>query len=477
LSQNRRRRRIGRRASGPLLKSVAYWNSEIETLPWAEVERWQAGRIAAMLPALRQRSGLYAALHANGVDTLLLRQLADLQALPFTTKDDVRAAQDAATAAEPFGSNQGVPLHDIVQAISSSGTTGQPVYYALTAADLEVFTDAIAHTWFTAGIRRDDVVAHLVGLPMVAGGLPYADGFRRIGSTLCWLGGFATERILREMRRLRVTALLATTSFATYLAGPWDEVGRETGVASQLQKVLCGGEPGLNQPEIRERIRRGLGVAHLRETMGLGDVIPAMWGECEAEDGMHFNAQRYVAIELIDPASGAVLPWAAGATGEIVYTAFEREATPLVRYRSRDHALVLGVEPCRCGRTSPRIRCIGRTDDMLIYKAMNVFPTAIRDLVARTFAGRVDPALLRIWKEHKDQVRFDAAIPLDVEATAAVRAEAYPQLAAEIEALIRAQLQVRVAPTVLAPGALPRSAYKNSLLAVRGAPLTEPRQK
>lgn len=449
-------------------KSVAYWNSELETRPWAEVESWQAGRIAVMLPALRRRSGLYAALHASVADAPAIRQLADLQNLPFTMKDDVRAAQDAGSATEPFGSNQGVPLQDIVQAISSSGTTGQPIYYALTEGDLEVFTDAIANTWFTTGIRRDDVVAHLVGLPMVAGGLSYADGFRRIGAALCWLGGFATERILREMRRLRVSALLATTSFATYLSGQWDEVGRETGVPSQLRKVLCGGEPGLNQPEIRERIRRGLGIEHLREAMGLGDVISAMWGECDAEDGMHFNAQRYVAIELIDPASGQVVPWSAGATGEIVYTAFAREATPLVRYRSRDHALVLGADRCSCGRTSPRIRCIGRTDDMLIYKAMNVFPTAIRDLITRAFAGRLDP-VLRIWKEHKDQVRFDTPIPIDVEATATVPAEAYARLADEIEALVRGQLQVRVAPTVLAPGTLPRSTYKNSLLAVRGA--------
>jgi phenylacetate-coenzyme A ligase PaaK-like adenylate-forming protein len=155
-----------------------------------------------------------------------------------------------------------------------------------------------------------------------------------------------------------------------------------------------------------------------------------------------------------------VLPWREGATGEIVYTALAREATPLVRYRSRDHALVTGAGACACGRTSPRMRCIGRTDDMLIYKAMNVFPTAIRDLITQAFAGQVDPAL-RIWKEHKDQVRFDEAIPLDIEAAA------YAQLSRDIEALVRAQLQVRIAPTIVAPGTLPRSAYKNSLLAVR----------
>src|SRR3954470_13580515 len=172
---------------------------------------------------------MYARLHANAAAAPRLRGLADLQALPFTTKDDIRAAQDAATAAAPFGDNQGVAGAAIVQAVSSSGTTGRPLYYALTARDVETIGDAVANVWFTAGIRKDDVVAHLVGLPMVAGGLPYADGFRRIGATLCWLGGFPTERILREMRHLRVTALLATTSFALHLADRWDEVGAETG--------------------------------------------------------------------------------------------------------------------------------------------------------------------------------------------------------------------------------------------------------
>ncbi|HEU5296771.1 MAG TPA: AMP-binding protein [Burkholderiaceae bacterium] len=443
----------------------AYWNAELETLAWDEVERWQAGRIAAMLPALRQRSRLYARLHADLSGEPAMRDLADLASLPFTLKDEIRIAQERSSPEQPFGDNQAMPSSDIVQAISSSGTTGAPLYYALTARDVEIFADAIANVWFTAGIRRGDTVAHLVGLPMVAGGLPYADGFRRVGATLCWLGGFPTERILRDMRRLRVTALLATTSFALYLAARWDDVGRETGLPSSLTKVLGGGEPGLGVPDIRTRIERGLGLMHLRETMGLGDVLPSMWGECEVQDGMHFNAQRYVAVELIDPASGQRVPWSDGATGELVYTAFDRDATPLVRYRSRDHARVSGVR-CACGRTSPRIRCIGRTDDMLIYRGMNVFPSAIRDRVLQRFADRVEP-ILRIVKDHKDQVRFDDALPLEVESPLALDDAQRAALAAEIEADIRNQLQVRVAVTVLPPDSLPRGTYKNALVAVR----------
>lgn len=442
-----------------------YWNPQLETLPWPEVERWQAGEIEKALSVIRRRSDLYRALHTGLPTDVRVAGFGDLARLPFTTKEDVRAAQEAATDEAPLGLNQAVPLAGIVQTLSSSGTTGRPLYYGLTHHDVEVFNDAIANTWYTAGVRADDVVAHLVGLPMVAGGLPYADGFRRIGATLAWLGGFPTDRILREMRRLRCTALLATTSFGLYLAEQWEEVGRETGMTSRLAKVLCGGEPGLNQPEIRDRIRRGLGISHLRETMGLGDVISAMWAECDVQNGMHFNAQKHVAIELIDPASGDVLPWREGAIGEIVYTAFDREATPMVRYRSRDHALVVGVD-CPCGRTSPRIRCIGRTDDMLIYKGMNVFPTAIRDLIALRFAGRVEP-MLRVWKETKEQVRFDDPIELDVEASPGLPVDQYVGLDQAIEAEVRSQMQVRVRVTVLGPGGLPRSAYKNSLLAVR----------
>lgn len=445
-----------------------YWNASLETMEWSKVEQWQAQQISAALEPLRARSGMYRQLHSHVPAGFRLNHLADLSAFPFTLKEDIRAAQDRSSDDQPFGENQAVPLESIVQAITSSGTTGLPLYYALTERDIEIFTDAIANTWYTAGIRKHDVVAHLVGLPMVAGGLPYADGFRRIGATLCWLGGFPTDRILREMRRLRTTALLATTSFGLYLSEQWDAVGRDTGVPSRLTKVLCGGEPGLNQPDIRDRITSGLQIEHLREVMGLGDVISAMWGECDARNGMHFNAQKYVAIELIDPDSGAAMPWREGATGEIVYTAFARDATPLMRYRSRDHALVTGAGACSCGRTSPRIRCIGRTDDMLIYKGMNIFPTSIRDLISQRFAGIVEP-MLRIWKEQKDQVRFDEPIPVDVEMAAGLERSAYPALADEIEKAVRAQLQVRVAITVLDSGSLPRSAYKNSLLAVRGS--------
>jgi phenylacetate-coenzyme A ligase PaaK-like adenylate-forming protein len=445
-----------------------YWNESLETLPWAEVERWQMAQMDKMLGALRARSEFYGRHFVGVPNDLKIARLQDLAALPFTMKDQIRQAQEQASDERPLGENQAVASDALVQVITSSGTTGAPLYYGLTASDVEMFTEVIANTWYTAGLRRGDVVAHLVGLPMVAGGLPYADGFRRIGATLCWLGGFPTERILREMRRLRVTALLATTSFGLYLSEHWDEVGKELGIPSKLSKAFFGGEPGLNQPTVRTRIKEGLKIDQVRDAMGLGDVISAMWSECEAEDGMHFNAQGHVAIELIDPMTGDQVPWQAGQSGEIVYSSLTREATPLVRYRSRDHAMVISAYTCSCGRTSPRITCIGRTDDMLIYKGMNVFPTAIRDLILGRFSEQLGP-MIRIWKDHKAQVRFDEPLAVDVEALKGFDPLGAARLAGDIEQLVRAQLQVRITINIMLPGGLPRSVYKNSILAIRGA--------
>lgn len=448
------------------MTDARYWNAELETLPWPEVERWQAARIAPFVDALPGRSAMYAQVLASH-RAPMAAQFDALSALPFTHKADVRAAQDRSSATQPLGDNQGVPTRDIVQTLSSSGTTGRPMYYALTAADLDRWSEIIAQCWYTAGLRAEDRVAHLVALPGVAGGLPYADGFRRVGAMLCWLGGFPTERVLRELRHLRITALLATTSFGTYLAEQWAALEASTGQTSCLTRVLCGGEPGLNQPEIRAKIAEGLGISALREVMGLGDVLSCLWSECEAEDGMHFNAQSAVAVELIDPDTGDRRSWQDGATGELVYTTFARQATPMLRYRSRDHVVVTGTH-CACGRTSPRIRCIGRTDDMLIYKGMNLFPTALRDLIAQRFTGQVEP-LIRLWKTRADQVRFDDAVEVDVEAAAGTEPTAYAELGAAIESVVRAELQVRIAVRVLAPGALPRGTYKTSLVAVRDA--------
>jgi phenylacetate-CoA ligase/benzoylacetate-CoA ligase len=180
---------------------------------------------------------------------------------------------------------------------------------------------------------------------------------------------------------------------------------------------------------------------------------------------MHFCAQRHVAVELVDPVTGARVPWREGAEGEPVYTTFDREATPTLRYRSADHVVVLGTS-CQCGRTAPKIRCIGRTDDMLIYKGMNVYPSAIREVVLNRFSDAVTP-YMRILKQRKDQVRFDSPIPFEIERGPELGASQLPVVRVAIETEVRSRLQIRVDVTIVEPGTIPRTAYKTALVQLR----------
>jgi len=437
---------------------VTYWDQELETTPWIQVLAWQARQAAPWLQALAERSPF----HRDKLDGIWVgatpNSLEFLADLPFTEKDEIRVSQSERLPGQPFGRHQAVPTEAVVQALFSSGTTGDPVAYALTTNDLDVWRHGIATGFYTAGIRPHDVVAHLVGLPGVAGGLPYADGLREIGAALAWIGGWPTDQIIRSIPQLQVSAVLATTSFGVYLA---DHGADSLGVRS----LLGGGEPGLGQPEIREKIRAGWKLQSVHEIMGLGDVMSLLWAECDQEGGMHFCGQRSVAVELIEPSTGDILPWEVGAEGEAVYTTFGREATPMLRYRSADQMTVTAMS-CSCGRTSPRVRCLGRTDDMLIYKAMNVFPSAIRQVMMDRFAGHIEP-YVRIWKDHPTQVQFDYPIPIEVEASNGLSQDQYARVEDQIEQELRARLQIRAAVTLLPPETLPRTPYKTPIVYAR----------
>lgn len=439
-----------------------YWNPELDTMPWQQVQRWQRQQLSENLPRIAAASELYAEKLAGFGGRLGEVALAEL---PFTGKDELRRGQEDSGPGRPLGRQQAAEGPAVVQLVSSSGTSGRPVLYGLTRRDRQAWADGMGNLFFTAGIRDRDVVAHLTALPMVAGGLPFADAIREVGATLAWMGGFPLERVLRTMPLIGVTCLSATTSFCRYLTDRCEELSgmapRELGVRS----LLGGGESGLGESSTREHLREAWGLEAVREIMGLSDVMAAMWAECEEERGMHFCAGAHVAVELIDPATGEPREWAEGASGEPVYTTFDREATPLVRFRSGDNVVVEGVD-CACGRTAPRIRCVGRTDDMLIYKGMNVFPSAIRDVVAGSGIELATP-YVRVCKQSADQVRFDEPIPVEVEASAPVAAEAAAPVERRLVQEIREQLQVRTEVRLIEPGSMPRTGYKTALVHVR----------
>jgi phenylacetate-CoA ligase/benzoylacetate-CoA ligase len=386
-----------------------------------------------------------------------------LEHLPFTTKDQLRQGQEEAPPGRPLGLQQAVPQEYVVQVVASSGTTGRPVLSGLTRRDQEIWGDAIATGFWTAGIRPDDVIAHLVNLPLHANGWPHADGLRRLGATVAWFGGHPPERALSWLSQLQVTAVVTTTSLGVDLAEQAIACGKTAGAG--VRKLLGGGEPGLGQPQLRLRVADGWGTSHVRDTMGLADVMANMWAECDDASGMHFCGARYVIVELVDPGTGARLPWADGARGEAVYTTFDRDATPVLRYRSADHLEVTGTR-CACGRTSPKVRCLGRADDMLVYRTMNVYPSAIRDVVLRRFGDVLGPHL-RIWKDAAEQVRHDDPIPVELEARTGVGSDRWQTLVRRVGEAVREELSVQVAPMLLPPGALPRSADRSALVQVR----------
>lgn len=434
------------------------WDPEGDTRPWAATQATQLAEFGRMVERLRRHDAWASRLPAR----TRFEHLDDLLEVPFTTKEDLRAAQAEATPDRPLGAFQLVDTAELVQVTSSSGTTGAQTYFGLSRADWVRWRDRIGNAYRTAGVGPGSVVALTTGMAIVAGGLPYADGIREAGGVLAWIGGQTTPRMAFGMDRIGVNVLVATASFAAHFADRCaEELGRPA-TDLRVRTVIAGGEPGAGVPHIRRGILDAWGATRVSEFMGLADVLPAMWAECEAGQGMHFTAAPDVLVELIDPRSGEHVPWEPGATGEAVYTTITREASAVVRFRSRDQLLVTAVE-CRCGRTAPTMRCVGRTDDMLIYKAMNVYPSAIRDVVLEV-ASPVLTGTMRIRKQAADQVRFDDPLPLELELRDDADAALATELIARAEQEVRERLRVRIAPEPRPIGRIPVSDYKNALV-------------
>jgi phenylacetate-CoA ligase len=301
-----------------------------------------------------------------------------------------------------------------VQIQASSGTTGSPAYVGLTRRDQYVWQEMGARCLYAHGIRPGDLTMHGFSVSRgFVGGLPISQIVLHLGAVEIPIGADAgADRILRVTKDTRPRALLGTPYFAIYLAEQAPRLVDEDADALGVRIVSVGGEPGGSIPAVRQKIE-SLWAADCRELCGGTDLGCAYWAECDRKTGMHETAQEFIYVELIDPDTGAARPWREGETGELVYTALDRECSPLVRFRTRDHAVVTGTGPCACGRTAPAIRVFGRTDDMLIVKGINVFPSAIKDVVTRfeprttgnlrvvaDFAGHTTQRPLRIKVEH-----------------------------------------------------------------------------
>ena len=380
-------------------------------------------------------------------------ELDDIAALPFTEKDEIRRSQ---ADYPPFGNHVAAPADSLRRVFSTSGTTGVPCYLGLTESDLDMYATNVARGYTAAGFKPGQrlVVGFNAG-PFVAGAVYY--GFDKIGANVIPVGTGNTERMVTAIQRLGATGVSCTPSYGLYLIDWCRERNIDTRTLG-LKNMITAGEPGGGDPLIRATIRDAFGCT-IRESMGIGDISLSVWAEDADEQGMHFMAREYVHVELIEPESGAPVAWEDGAQGELVYTALRREAMPMFRFRSRDHVVVT-MQDNPTGRTGPRIRCVGRTDDMLIVRGVNLFPTAVRN-VLEDFSSETS-GMFNI-QPGTEGVLQDPPLPIAIEVTPGSSAE-NKDLAARIEHAIKDRLLVTSKVLLVAHGTLPRETYKSKLV-------------
>ena len=354
----------------------SYIWDEVESLPRREMERLQLDRLRAGIDRVSKTVPFYKnKLSEAGVTADSIRSLDDLDRLPFTTKADLRDNY-------PFDL-LAVPMKEVIRLHASSGTTGKPTVVAYTRNDIALWSDLMARTYAASGATADDVIHNAYGYGLFTGGLGFHYGAERLGAAVIPISGGNTKRQLMLMHDFGSTVLCCTPSYSLLIA----EVAEEDGIdlkSLPLKVGIFGAEPWSER--MREEIESRLGIVALN-VYGLSEVIgPGVSVECAEKMGMHIFEDHFIP-EIIDPNTNQRLP--DGEMGELVFTCLTKEALPLIRYRTRDRTRLMR-EKCACGRTTVRMeRVVGRTDDMIIVRGVNVFPSQIETVLLH--AGEVEP--------------------------------------------------------------------------------------
>ena len=349
--------------------TTLYWEEEIETLPRAGLESIQLRRLRHLVARVYRTVAPYRRkMEEAGVRPEDIKTLADLRKLPFTVKNDLRDNY-------PFGLFT-VPMEEIVRVHASSGTTGKSTVVGYTQKDIETWANVMARALTCAGAHRGDMVHNAYGYGLFTGGLGAHYGAERLGATVIPVSGGNTKRQITIMKDFGSTVLLSTPSYALNLAEAMDALGVDPASLS-LRVGIFGAEPW--SENMREEVERKLNLKAV-DIYGLSEVMgPGVAMEClRTERGMHIFEDHFLP-EIIDPDTGEVLP--EGEKGELVFTTLTKEAFPIIRYRTKDISRLI-YEPCACGRTLVRMEKVtGRTDDMLIIRGVNVFPSQVEHVL------------------------------------------------------------------------------------------------
>lgn len=344
------------------------WDKEAECCSHKKTEELQLERLRHMVEKAYDRVPFYKKkFDEAGIRPSDITSLSDIEKIPFTTKNDMREEYPFGLFAEP--------MKNVVRVHASSGTTGKPVVAGYTKSDLDNWSTAIARLATAAGVSDEDIAQISFGYGLFTGGFGLHYGLEKIGTTIVPMSSGNTQKQIMLMQDFGTTTLIATPSYAMYIS----EVIEEMQLPKSNFKLKYGlfGSEGMSE-EMRATLEKRFG-ALVTTNYGLTEVSgPGVSGECEYKCGQHINEDMFY-VEIIDPNTGKVMPY--GQKGEVVITTLTKEAMPVLRYRTRDISYLI-PEPCRCGRTTWRLANIeGRTDDMLIIKGVNVFPSQIESVV------------------------------------------------------------------------------------------------
>jgi len=367
-----------------------YWQQEYECMDREELEILQLERLQATLNRVRKNVPFYRRrFESLGFEPEDIRTLDDFKQLPFTTKEDLWANY-------PYGLFA-VPLREVVRLQASSGTTGKPTVVGYSKNDIRRWSNLVARILVAGGVTKDDLVQIAFGYGLFTGGFGFHYGAEAIGASVIPVSSGVTRRQIFIMQDYRTTALVCTPSYGLYLADTMEEMGININSLS-LRWGLFGGEAWSEamRKEIQDRLKI---VA--TDNYGISEVMgPGIAGECQEQNGLHINEDHFLA-EIINPDTGQ--PVEPGETGELVLTTLTKEAFPIIRFRTGDLTRLI-TDPCPCGRTFYRLnKILGRTDDMIIIRGVNVFPSQIESILLEIEGFRPHFQIVLERKEHLDQ--------------------------------------------------------------------------
>lgn len=429
-----------------VLRDVPQAVQDADFLTASEIARLQHERLGPQLSYVQTQSGFYANFWGG---TVLPAHIDDLQELPFTDKEMLRADQ---AEHPPFGSYLAASPDQVIRAHRTGGTSGQAMNLALSEPDAAMTAEVGARSPIAAGLRPGDRVIHCLNYQLWMGGYTDHAILERSGATVVPFGVGSTERLIDTIVQLGVTAISCTPSYPAVIERVIaDEFPRLTPRDLGLKLGLFGGEAGLDNHPFRQRLEEVWGFKVRNSNYGVSDMLCNFASQCEHNNDLHFLAADVIYPELIQPEDGTRVVWKEGSTGELVLTHLAKQAQPLVRFRTGDIVTITGTGPCACRRTATRFRVIGRADDMVVVRGINVFPTMVAAAVGKfaELSGEYRITLAGPGPYH--------TLPLEVElARDATDSDLADRLAGEIKQALGVSAVIEILPAY----GLPRTAGK-----------------